>query len=35
MRGGGTRGLQGILLGDKIENVNGHLKFLVSLVDFG
>jgi hypothetical protein len=31
MNNGGTRGLQGIMLSEKITNNDGHLKFLVSL----
>jgi hypothetical protein len=29
--GGWSRGLQGIMLSEKIANNDGHLKFLVSL----
>lgn len=30
MKNGGSRGRQGIFLADKIENQDGHLRFLVS-----
>lgn len=34
MHDGGSRGRQGIMLSDKIENRNGHLHFLVSYPAF-